>query len=77
MKLLTKIGIIEEDKPLPAVLRHHLHDDLIEIDGWADHEGVVVCTRDATGGRAGGAGCSRRGALDKEVGDVHGIGKSL
>lgn len=34
---LTKIRIIEEDELLPAVLRHHLHDDLIEIDRWADH----------------------------------------
>lgn len=35
--ILTKIRIIEEDELLPAVLCHHLHDDLIEIDRWADH----------------------------------------
>lgn len=35
--VLTKIRIIEEDELLPAVLCHHLHDDLIEIDRWADH----------------------------------------
>lgn len=37
MIILTKIGVIEEDELLPAVLRHHLHEDLIEIDRWADH----------------------------------------
>lgn len=35
--VLTKIRIVEEDELLPAVLRHHLHDDLINIDRWADH----------------------------------------
>lgn len=41
-RILTKIGIVEEDELLPAVLRHHLHDDLIQIDWWADHQGVVI-----------------------------------
>lgn len=35
--VLTKIRIVEEDELLPAVLGHHLHDDLIKIDRWADH----------------------------------------
>lgn len=74
---LTKIGIIEEDELLPAVLGHHLHDDLIEIDRWADHQGVVVRSRDTAGGRAGGARRSRWRALDKEMGDVHGVGQSI
>lgn len=34
---LTEIRIIEENKLLPAILRYHLHDDLIEIDRWANH----------------------------------------
>lgn len=43
--VLTKIRIVEEDELLPAVLRHHLHDDLIQIDWWADHQGVVIGPR--------------------------------
>lgn len=74
---LTKIWIIEKDKLLPAVLRHHLHDDLIEINRWADHQGVVICSGNTTGGWAGRTGSSHRGALDKEMGDVHGIGQGL
>lgn len=75
--VLTKIRIVEEDELLPAVFRHHLHDDLIEIHGWTDHEGVVVCSGHAAGWWTGRTGCSRRGALDEEVGNVHGVGQSL
>ena len=77
MDFLTKIWVIEEDELLPAVLRHHLQDDLVKVDRWADHQGVVVCSGQATGQRAGGAGRPSRRALDEEVGDVHGVCQRL
>lgn len=77
MAFLTKIRVIEEDELLPAVLRHHLQDDLVKVDGRADHQGVVVCSGKAAGQRAGGARRPRRRALDEEVRDVHGVGQRL
>lgn len=77
MDVLTKIWVIEEDELLPAVLGHHLQDDLVKVDGWADHQGVVVCSRQAAGQRAGGARCPGGRALDEEVGDVHGVCERL
>lgn len=75
--ILTEIRVVEQDELLPAVLRHHLHDDLVQIDGWADHQGVVVGAWQAAGHRAGGSRRPCRRALDEEVGDVHCIGQGL
>lgn len=75
--ILTKIWVIEEDELLPAVLGHHLQDDLVKVDWRADHQGVVVCSWQATGQRAGGARRPSGRALDEEVGDVHGVGERL
>lgn len=77
MDSLTKIRVIEEDELLPAVLRHHLQDDLVKVDRRADHQGVVICSGKAAGHRAGGARCPRRRALDEEVRDVHGVRQRL
>lgn len=77
MDFLTKIRVIEEDELLPAVLRHYLQDDLVKVDGWADHQGVVVCSGKAAGQRAGGARRPGRRALDEEVRDVHGVCQRL
>lgn len=74
---LTKIRIIEEDELLPTILGNHLHDDVVEVHRWTNHEGVVIGARNAAGGRAGRTGCPRCGALDEEVGNVHGISQSL
>lgn len=77
MDILTKIWVVEEDELLPAVLGHHLQDDLVKVDGRADHQGVVVCSRQAAGQRAGGARRPGGRALDEEVGDVHGVCERL
>lgn len=75
--ILTEIGVVEEDELLPAVLWHHLQDDLIKVDGRADHQGVVVCSGQAAGQRAGGARRPSGRALDEEVRDVHGVRERL
>lgn len=74
---LTKVRVVEKDKLLPAVLGHHLHDDLVEIDGRAHHQGVVVGSGAAAGGRAGRARRAGCGTLNVEMRDMHGVGQRL
>lgn len=69
---LTVIRVVEDDELLPAVLRDHMQDDLVEVDGRPHEERVVVGAA-AAGGRAAGARRPGGAALYEEVRDVHGI----
>lgn len=73
---LTIICVIKDDKLLPGVLHHHMEDDIIQVDRGPDKECVVIRLPMA-GWRAAGARGSCWCLLDKQVGDVHGIGQSL